>query len=92
MHLLVHPQRGVGRAHRVVLVGHRRAEDGHDPVAEHLVHGALVAVDGLHHHRQHRIEHAPRVLRIAIGQELERALHVGEEHRDLLALALERAP
>ncbi len=91
VHLLVHPQRGVGGAHRVILVGHRRAEDGHDPVAEHLVHGALVAVDGLHHHGQHRIEHAPRVLGIAIGQELERALHVGEEHRHLLALALERA-
>jgi hypothetical protein len=30
-------------------MGHGRAEEGHDPVAHHLVDGALVVMDSLHH-------------------------------------------
>jgi hypothetical protein len=33
---------------------------------------------------------APRVLGIAVGEQLHRALEVGEEDRDLLALAFQR--
>ena len=56
LHTLLHPQRGVARAHGVILVGQRRAEQRHDPVAHDLVHGALVAVDRLHHQLEDRIE------------------------------------
>ena len=91
LHRLLHPERGVARAHRVVLVGERRAEQRHDPVAHHLVDGALVAVDGLHHPLEHGVEELARLLGIAVGEQLHRALEVGEEHGDLLALALERA-
>ena len=56
LHRLLHPQRGVAGPHGVVLVGERRAEEGHDAVAHHLVHGALVAVDGLHHPLEHGVE------------------------------------
>ena len=87
---LLHPERGVARAHGVILVGERRAEEGHDPVAHHLVHGALVAVDGLHHAFEHGVEELARLLGIAVGEQLHRALEVGEEHGDLLALALQR--
>ena len=73
----------------MVLVGDRRAEQRHDPVAHHLVDGALVAVDGLHHPLEDRVEELPRLLGVAVGEQLHRALEVGEEHRDLLALALE---
>ena len=86
---LLHPQRRVARPHGVVLVGERRAEERHDPVAHHLVDRALVAVDGLHHALEHGIEELARLLGIAVGEQLHRALEVGEEHRDLLALALE---
>jgi hypothetical protein len=48
-------------------------------------------VDRLDHPGEHRIEQAPRLLRIAIGEQLQRALEVGEQHRDLLALPLQRA-
>ena len=48
---LLHAQGRVARAHGVVLVGKRRAEERHDSVAHDLVHGALVAVDGVHHQR-----------------------------------------
>ena len=89
-HGVLHPERGVARAHGVILVGERRAEQRHDAVAHHLVDGALVAVDGLHHPLEDGIEDLARLLGIAVGEQLHRALEVGEEHRDLLALALQR--
>ena len=73
----------------MVLVGEGRAEERHDPVAHDLVDRALVAVDGLHHPFQDGIEELPRLLGVPVGEELHRALEVGEEHRHLLALALE---
>ena len=87
---LLHPQRGVACPHRVILVGERGAEERHDPVTHHLVHRPLVAVDRLHQPLDDGIEELPRLLGIAIGEQLHGALHVGEEDRDLLALSLER--
>src|SRR5262245_12400137 len=46
-------------------------------------------MDGVHHQREDWIDELARVLGIAIGEQLQRALEVGEEHRDLLALAFE---
>jgi hypothetical protein len=46
-------------------------------------------VNSLHHVLKDRVEDLARFLGIAIGEELHRALEVGEEHGDLLALALE---
>jgi len=89
LHRLLHPERGVAGAHGVIFVGHRSAEERHNAVAHHLVHGALVPVDGLHHAFEHRVEDLPRLFGVAIGEQLHRALEVGEEHRDLLALALQ---
>ena len=89
-HAVLHAQGGVAGADGVVLVGQRRAEERHDPVAHDLVHGALVPVDGLQHALEDRVEQVPRVLGITVGQELHRALEVGEEDGHLLALALER--
>jgi hypothetical protein len=43
-------------------------------------------VHGLHHAFQYRIEDLAGLLRVAVGEELQRALEVGEEHRNLLAL------
>ena len=88
---LLHPERRVARAHGMILVGQRRAEQRHDAVAHDLVDGALVAVDRLHHPLEHRVEELPRLLGIAVGEQLHRALEVGEQHRDLLALALQGA-
>ena len=92
LHRLLHPQRRVARAHGVVLVGQGRAEQRHDAVAHHLVDGALVPVHGLHHVLEDGIEERAGLLGIAVGEQLHRALEIGEEHRDLLALALQRAP
>ncbi len=89
LHRLLHPQRGITRAHRVILVGERRAEQRHDPVAHHLVHRAFVAMDGLHHVLEDGVEDLARLLGIAFSEELHRALEIGEQHRHLLALAFE---
>jgi hypothetical protein len=39
---------------------------------------------------EHRVEELARVLRITIGEQFHGALQIGEEDRDLFALALER--
>ena len=88
---LLHAERRVAGARRVVLVRERRAEERHDPVAHDLVDGALVAVHRLHHPLEHAVEQLARLLRVAVGEQLHRALEVGEEDGHLLALALERA-
>jgi hypothetical protein len=41
------------------------------------------------HALQHRVEELPRLLGIAVGQQLHGALQVGKQHRDLLAFAFE---
>ena len=46
-------------------------------------------MDNVHHEREDGIENLARLLGIAIGEQLHRALEIGEEHRDLLALAFE---
>ncbi len=90
-HAVLHPEGGIAGPHGVVLVGERRAEERHDPVAHHLVDGALVVVDGLHHALEHRIEELAGLFGVAVGEQLHGALEVGEEDGDLLALAFERA-
>ena len=85
----LHVEGRVAGAHRVVLVSQRGAEQRHDPVAHHLIDRAFVAVDGLHHVLEHGIENPTRFLGVALGQELHRALQIGEQHRHLLALAFQ---
>src|SRR5262249_44849451 len=88
---LLHPERRITRPHRVVFMGERRPEKGHDSVAHDLIHHALVAVDGLHHPLEHRIQDFSRLLGVAVGKQFHRALEVSEKHRHLLALALKGA-
>jgi hypothetical protein len=45
----------VAGPHRVIFMRQRGAEEGHDPVAHHLVDCALVAVDRLHHPLEDRV-------------------------------------
>ena len=73
----------------MVLAGEGRAEQRHNPIAHHLVDGALVPMDGLHHSLEHRIEDLARVLGIGVGEQFHRAFHVGEEHGHLFAFPFE---
>jgi hypothetical protein len=56
LHRLLHPEGSVAGPNGVILVGQRRPEEGHDAVTHHLVHGALVMVDRLHHVMEDRVE------------------------------------
>jgi hypothetical protein len=87
---VLHSERGIARPHGVILVGERRAEQRHDAVTHDLVHRPLVAMDRLHHPFEHRIEQLARLLGIAVREHLHRALEVGEQDSDLLALTLQR--
>jgi hypothetical protein len=49
LHEVAHHQGRIACVNGVILVRDWRTEERHDPVAHHLIHGALVAVDSLHH-------------------------------------------
>ena len=83
-----HLQRRVTGAARMVLVGDRGAEDGHDPVAGELVDGALEALDRLGEDGEEALHDLAPLLRVLPLGQVHRAAHVGEEHRHLLALAI----
>ena len=76
----------------MVLVGNRGAKKRHDSVAHYLIDCTLVAVHGLYHVREHRVEELACLFRITVSEQLHRALEVGEEYRNLLALAFEGRP
>ena len=86
---LLHRERRVAGPHGVVLVGQGRAEQRHDPVAQDLVDDTVVPVDRFHHQLEHRVQNLAGFFRVAVGDDLQRAPHVREEHRDVLALPLE---
>ena len=89
IHGLLHSERRVAGSDGVILVGHRRTEERHYAVAHDLVDDALVTVNSLHHQFEHRIQNLPRLLRVAVSEQLHGSLEVGEEHRHLLALTFE---
>ena len=81
---------GVAGPLGVVLVGKRRAEQRHDAVAGVLVDRPLEAMHALVQEVEESVQHpVPFLGAHALGQ-LHRVLDVGEQHRDLLALAFER--
>ena len=65
---LLQPERCVAGADGVIFLSERRAKERHDPVAHHLIDGALVAVNRLHHSLEDRIKNLARLLRIAVGE------------------------
>ncbi len=89
---LLNRQRGGDGTRAVILVGNRRAEEGHDPVSRELIHRALVAVYGLHHALEAPVHDPVQLLGIHPGRQGRESGDVGEENRHLLALALDRTP
>ena len=83
-------ERGVACALCMVLMRDRRPEQRHDAVAGVLVHRAFEAMHALGEDREEALEDAVPFLGVELFGEHHRALHIGEQHRHLLALALER--
>jgi hypothetical protein len=73
----------------VVFVGNRGAKQCHNAVAEHLIHSALVAVHGVHHVVDGRIEELLGRFRVEAPDEFRGVFEVGKEHRDVLALTFQ---
>ena len=96
MQLLLHRQRRMKCALRMVLMSHWRAEQSEDSVAGRLRDVTAVAMHRRHHKLQHRIDDRARLLGIEVAHQLGRALDVGEQRGDRLALAFKsiglRAP
>ena len=88
--LLLHRQRRMKCALRMVLVRNRRAEQSENAVAGRLRDVAAVAMHRRHHKLQHRVDDRARLFGIEIAHQLGRALDIGEQRGDRLALALER--
>jgi hypothetical protein len=86
---LLHGQGRIARAHGMIFMGNGRAEQGHNPVAHHLVHRALEAVHGVHHQLNNRVQELLRGLGIEPLDQPGGVLEVGEEDGDLLALAFQ---
>ena len=89
LHRRLHRQGGIAGAQGVVFVGNGGAKQGHDAVAQHLVHRALEAVHGVHHAVDGWIEELLGGFRVEVADELRGVFEIGKEHRDLLALAFQ---
>ena len=88
-HGSLHGQGGITGPHGVIFMSYRGTEERHDAVAQHLVHGALVAVHGVHHDVQRRVQERAGLFWIEALDQLGGALEVGKEHRHLLTLAFQ---
>ena len=88
-HRRLHGQASVTGPHGVIFVRHWRPEEGHDAIAQHLVHRPLKAVHGVHHALQRRIEECLGGFRVEIADQLRGAFEVGKQHGDLFALAFQ---
>ena len=79
------------RAFRVVSVCDRRAEDGHDGVADELLEHAAVLLDPLLRIRVVELQELADVLRIGPVRARREPDEVDEQNRDELPLLLRRA-
>ena len=82
-------ERGTDTACRRVLVRNRRAEEGHEPVARQYVHHAFEAVDLGEGDVDVVLDQVVVLLGVEPLGDRDRADQVAEQHRDLLALAVE---
>ncbi len=75
----------------MIFVGDRRPEDRHDSIAGELVDRPLETVHPVGEDLEEAVHDPIPLFWIDLLAELHRPLHVGEQHRHLLALALESA-
>ena len=83
----LHRQGGIAGAQGMVFMRDGGAKQGHDAVAQHLIHGALEAVHRIHHALKGRVQQPLGGFRVYAADELCRVLEVGKEDRHLLAFA-----
>ncbi|MNY00295.1 hypothetical protein D3C86_1327810 [compost metagenome] len=84
---LLHLPGGGQGSLRIVLVGDRRPEEGHDRVPDVLVDHPAEAVDGLGEHLEEAVDDGRDGFGIELLAHGGEARHVGEEHRHHPAIA-----
>ena len=72
----------------MVLVGNGRAKQGHDTIAEHLIHGAFKPVHGIHHALYKAGSRSLGGFRVEVTNRRS-SFEVGKQHRHLFALAFQ---
>jgi hypothetical protein len=70
-------------------MGNGSAKEGHDAVAQHLVHRAFKAVYGVHHAVDGRVQKLLGGFRVEVFDQLGRVFDVGKQHGHLLAFAFQ---
>jgi hypothetical protein len=83
-------QRRLDAAKGVILQGHGRPEEGHQAVPQELIDGSFVAMDGLRHEAQSPVHDLVHGFWVQALRQSGGVHDVAEQHRHLLALALER--
>jgi hypothetical protein len=91
VHGRLHGQSRIAGAQGVVLMGNGSTEQGHNAIAQHLVHRALEAVHRVHHVVQRRVEELLGGFGVETANQLGRVFEVGKQHGHLLALACQGA-
>jgi hypothetical protein len=85
----LHRQCRIASPHRVILMRNGSAKESHNAIAHDLIHCAFIAVYSSHHTFQDRIEELAGLLRIAVSEQLQRALEVCKQDGDLFPLPFE---
>ena len=88
---VLHSKGRIARANRVILMGERGAEKGHDPVSHDPADHAFIVVDCLQHVIEHGVEELLRLFRIAICYYSQRPDDIRKQDSDLLAFTFEIA-
>ena len=91
LHGGLHGQRRIAGAQGVVLMRNRGAKQGHNAVAQHLVHRAFEAVHGVHHDVDSGINELLGGLGVEVFDQFGGIFDVGKQHRHLLAFAFQGA-
>jgi hypothetical protein len=89
---LLDRQCGLDRSKGVILEGHGRSEQSHQPIPEELIDRPLVALDGLGHELERPIHDLVHDFRVQLLRKSGGVCDVAEEHCHLLALAFKRTP
>ena len=85
----LHPQSGMERALRMILMRDRGTEQCEDAVAGALHDVAVVPPHRVDHQLQRRIDNRARLLWVKVLLQLRRALDISEQRRDGLSLPVE---
>jgi hypothetical protein len=67
-HRHLHGQGGIAGPHRMIFMRNGGAKERHNAVAHDLIDGAFIAVHGLHHAFEHRVEELAGLFGITVGQ------------------------